>query len=215
MKRMDEVISRIFLIGYAIIVPVFLCGCQTSQEYSGFLDDYSVLEPNPEVDGALYYQAPGTSLADYDKFIIEPIVVHFHPVSKAKSIDPERLLELTTVFHNEIVEVLSENYEIVEASGPGVLIVQAAITDLEENSPLFNIHPATKMLGVGLGGAAMEAKAIDSQTGDLVIAVMDSRQGDRLTLDVTAGLTAWGSAKQAVQYWANRFKDRLDEAHGN
>jgi hypothetical protein len=192
-----------------------LVGCGGNKVVrSGFLDDYSILSPNPEVEGALYYQKPGKSLRDYSTFIIDPVVIHLHAGAEGKSIDPGEMQKLTQEFHDIAVETLSKDYQVVDSSGPGVLRIQAAITDLDKNTAILNVHPALKATGLGLGGASMEAKALDSMTGELIIAVVDSRSGDRVSLDVGSGLTAWGSATQAMHHWVNRFKKRLDEAHG-
>ena len=76
----------------------------------------------------------------------------------------------------------------------------------------MNIHPATKLSGLGLGGASMEAEALDSQTGGRVMAVVDTDEGNRLAL--TAGLSETGHAQQVIKHWVDRFVKRLDEAHG-
>jgi hypothetical protein len=189
------------------------CGGK-SMVYSGFLDDYSTLRPSAEVEGALYWQDPDMSLADYDKFMIDPVVVHLHASKDGKSIDPAKLNKLVTDFRRITVEKLSEDYEVVNQAGPGVLRIQAAITDLDANTAVLNVHWATKLSGLGLGGASMEAKATDGESGELVAAVVDSRAGERLALDMTSGLKTWGSAQQAMEHWAERFKKRVDKAHG-
>ena len=211
MKRMD---SKWILVMVGFVAFGFL-GCGGNKiVYSGFLDDYSILAPNPKVEGALYYEKAGSSLKNYDKFIIDPVVVHLHAGSKGKSFDPGELQKLTREFREEAIKVISEDYQIVTAPGPKTLRIQAAITDLDKNTAVLNIHPALKATGLGLGGASMEAKATDSRTGQLIFEVVDSRAGDRISLDVTKGLTEWGSAEQAVSHWIRRFKERLDESHG-
>jgi len=76
----------------------------------------------------------------------------------------------------------------------------------------MNIHPATKLSGLGLGGASMEAEALDSQTGERVFAVVDTRQGKRMSIG--AGLSEFGHAKQVIEHWVERFVSRVDKAHG-
>ncbi len=96
--------------------------------------------------------------------------------------------------------------------GPGVLRLRAAITDIEKTTPIMNIHPAMKISGIGLGGASMEAEAVDSQTRERVIAVVDSREGSRASIG--AGLQTFGHAKQVMDFWVERFRKNLDKAHG-
>ena len=190
-----------------------LAGCQPHKAaFSGFLNDYSKLQPSPIVEDALYYANPTRSLKDYHKFLIDPVIVHFAPNAKGTAVDPTKLAILTDFAHDEMVKALSERYYVVTAPGPGVLRIRAALTDIEKTTPVMNIHPATKLSGVGLGGASMEAEALDSQSGVRVIAVVDTRQGNRLSIG--AGLSELGHAKQVIKHWIDRFVKRVDEAHG-
>jgi hypothetical protein len=93
-----------------------------------------------------------------------------------------------------------------------VLRLRIAITGIEKTTPIANIHPAMKMSGMGLGGAAMEAEAVDSVSGDRVAAVVDAQSGRRL--GITAGLKKYGHAQQVMVGWVERFVKRLDKAHG-
>lgn len=195
-------------------IIILFTGCAGKQlAQTGFLDDYSILETSAEFKGALFYQNPEKPLRQYDRLMIDPVVVQFHADAKGKAIDPEELQELTVKLREEAIEVLSEGYEVVTSPGPRTLRIQSALTDLSGNKAVLNLHPYTKMTGLGLGGASMEAKGTDAQTGDLVYAVVDSRSGDRISLDIKAGLTKWGSAEQVVRYWARRLKEQLDAAH--
>ncbi len=91
-------------------------------------------------------------------------------------------------------------------------VVRIAITDIEETTPMMNIHPATKLSGLGLGGASMEAEAIDTASDERIAAIVDSQQGSRLSM--TAGLSKFGHAKQVIDMWVERFLKRIDVAHG-
>lgn len=196
----------------SLVVYGSLVGCAQKAPYSGFLGDYSLLTPHPDVKGAMAYENPTKSLKQYDKFIVQPVVVHFAASAKGTAIDPGKLKELADYFHGEVVKALSERYRVVSAPGPGVLRIRFAITDIKKTIPAMNIHPGTKLTGVGLGGASVEAEALDSQTGERVAAVVDSQKGTRLSL--TAGLTRYGHAKQVMRKWAERFVKRLDKVHG-
>ncbi len=197
----------------AIIFLGFVAGCATQQAAkSGFLSDYSQLKPDAAFDGARRYQNPAKPLKQYQKFMVDPVVVHFAPNAKGTAINPGEIKNLADYFHNKAVEELSKRYQVVQEPGPGVLRVRAAITGIEKTTPILNIHPAMKMLGIGLGDASMEAEAIDSQIRERVIAVVDSRQGSRALIG--AGLQAFGHAKQVMDFWVERFIKQLDKAHG-
>ncbi len=188
-------------------------GCQAQKAaYSGFLGDYSKLRPSSVVEDALYFADPSMNLKDYDKFMLDPVIVHFAPDAQGTAFDPAKLGVLTEFARDEAVAALSKRYSVVERPGPGVLRIRVALTDIKKSIPAMNIHPATKLSGVGLGGASMEAEAIDSVSGRRVFAVVDTRQGSRFAL--TAGLSELGHAKQVITHWVERFVKRVDEAHG-
>lgn len=195
-----------------LVVLGVLVGCsgRPNVGHSGFLRDYSKLKL--EEDGAKRYLNPSKNLRQYNKFIIDPVVVHFAPDAKGTAIDPAELKELTDYFHTELGVSLSKRYQVVNAPAPGVLRLRIAITDIEKTTPVANIHPAMKLSGIGLGGAAMEAEAVDSLSGERVGAVVDSQSGGRL--GVTAGLKKYGHAEQVMDGWIERFVERLDKAHG-
>jgi hypothetical protein len=189
-----------------------LAGCAQKKEHSGFLKDYSGLASVPDMDEALFYQNPKRHLKEFTAFILDPVVIHFAPNASGTGIDPAELKELADFWHEEAVKALSKRYKVVTEPGQGVLRVRAAITGIQKTVPVANIHPAMKMSGVGLGGAAMEAEAVDSRTGERVLAVIDSRTGSRL--GITAGFQTYGHAKEVMQFWVERFVKRLDEARG-
>jgi hypothetical protein len=74
----------------------------------------------------------------------------------------------------------------------------------------MSVVPTANIIGIGLGGASMEAEVVDSLTGEQIGAVIESQKGKRLSLK---GLSKWGDAKAVMNGWAKRFKERLDEAH--
>lgn len=188
-------------------------GCGAPKvEHSGFLSDYSKLEPAPKVDGAMIYRKPGMDLGKFDKFIIRPIGVHFTPENEHPTIDADTLKELTDYFRAKLIEELKKNnYQVVTQPGQGVLDLRIAITNLKKTQPLLNIHPAMKLSGLGLGGAAVEAEAFDTGSGERQFAFLHAATGNRL--GVVEGLQDWAHAKQAMDYWAQHLVERLNEAH--
>ena len=214
--KLRTVTSSLWVAVCSLMIAGLVVGCSGRPKvaHSGFLGDYSQFKPHPDVKGAMLYEHPSRSLKQYNKFIIDPVVVHFAPDAKETAIDPDKLKELTDYFEEQLVKGLSESghYQVVSAPGPGVLRLRIAITGIEKTTPIANIHPAMKMSGMGLGGAAMEAEAVDSVSGDRVAAVVDAQSGRRL--GITAGLKKYGHAQQVMVGWVERFVKRLDKAHG-
>ncbi len=196
-----------------ILCGVLLAGCQSSKTaHSGFLGDYSGLRASSEHKGASVYKHPNLTLADYDKFMIDPILVHFAPNAKGTALDPRKVAQLTDYAAEQLRELLSARYQVASAAGPGVLRLRIALTDIKKTIPAMNIHPGTKLSGVGIGGASMEAEAIDSLSGERVLAVVDSGKGSFMAFK--AGFESLGHAKEVIKTWAERFVKRVDDAHG-
>ena len=198
------------LIVLVVVLTPVLSGCSARLgERTGFLSDYSKLEPRSDV--SYRYIAPGR-LGNYSKFIIEPVTVHLHRRSKTKKkISEEDLTDLKNYMHAALVKAIDDGYEVVYRPGPGVARVRIALTDIKKTEVLLNIHPTSKLIGAGLGGASLEAELVDSQSGEQIAALVESQLGDRLSLD---GLSTWGDAKSIMDDWASRTRKRLDEAHG-
>jgi hypothetical protein len=204
------------LLVLAVGMTLIQCGCGAQRtQRTGFLSDYSKLKPYSDVS---YRNIPSqATIRRYSKFIIDPVVVHFHIGSKAieertkGKIAEQDITDLKNYMHDAIVKAISDRYGIAYRPGPGVARVRIAVTDLKKANVLMNIHPGSKLLGSGLGGASLEAEWLDSQTGEQIAALLESQLGDRLSLD---GLSEWGDAKAIMDDWAQRFRKRLDEAHG-
>ncbi len=178
------------------------CG-STAVKQSGFLQNYGQLKADPKFDDALRFQATDVNLASYSAMVVDPVVVHFSPDADGNTIDPTRLKEVTDYFDEAISKTLPKlGLKKTTQSGPGVLRLRVAVTNISETVPIANIHPAMKLSGLGLGGAAMEAEIVDSVSGKRVIAIVESRQGDRL--GIAAGLQSLGQAKQVIVYWVER-----------
>ncbi len=205
----------VVLVGFGSLGEVRAQSTRTRiSRYSGFLGDYSKLKRSRQLKGAMSYENPSKKLGHYDEFIIDPVVVHFAPNAKGIGVDPIKVQQVADYFHRELWLALSMRYEVVNTPGPGVLRLRTAITDIKTTVPLMNIHPATKLLGLGLGGASMEWEAVDSQTGERVLAVVDVRRGAFNPLPSGAGFDKVGHAKEVMRYWVKRFVGRVDKAHG-
>ena len=196
----------------AVATALAVAGCAPKGGFSGFLGDYSKLKRDAFLDNSLAYTDPTKDLKQYTKFIIEPVVVHFAPDADGIAIDPADLKMLADYWRDETVKALSRHYTVVTEPGPGVLRVRAAITGIKKNVPLASVRSITKAPDIGLGGASMEAEALDAQTGERVAAVVDSRSG--ATLGITGQRQTYDDAKEIMRLWVERFVARLDIIQG-
>jgi len=195
-----------------LIMAGSLCsvGCSAKKSSKvGFISDYSQLEPAG--DTSMRYLAPGNLIGNYEAFIIDPVAIHFHGQAEGVKESREDAQNLAIYMRGALVDAISDKYKVVSRPGPNVARVRVALTDVKKSSPALNTLPQSKLIGMGLGGAAMEGEIVDSQSGVQLAALIESRLGERLSLD---GLSKWGDAKAVIDGWAERFRDRLDEAHG-
>lgn len=210
-----------------LLAGLFLAGCAAGGmkkvEKAGFLDDYSQLKPGGEDRAALVFIKPGVDLKPYDKLMFERVTVMLSPEAEYKVIDPALLKELTDYYQNALINAVKDGYQVVDQPGPGVLRVRAAITDVKPSKPVANtmssiipigmaVAAVTKVASddnVGTGEAATEMEALDSVTGERLAAAVDRRQGGKM-----AFRGKWTDTKDAFDFWAKRFRERLDEMRG-
>jgi hypothetical protein len=210
-----------------LLAGFVLTGCAASGmkdvQKTGFLSDYSQLQPGGDDRSALVYMKPGMDLKPYNKLMFERFVVLLSDNAQYREIDPAMLKELTDYYQNAVFNAVRDGYEIVDQPGPGVLLVRVAITQLKPSNPTANtlstIVPvgivaagATKAVSgdnLGTGEAGTEFEMLDSVTGERLAAAVDKRQGGK---GMFRG--KWEDTKDAFDFWAKRYRQRLDEARG-
>lgn len=187
---------------------------------SGFLGDYSELEPHPDKKLMLVYRKRAGALAPYDGFLVDPVLVYFHPEAKGVGVDPNELAELAGFLRDEVIAALTEGdvYRVVEEPGPGVVRIRAALTDLVPVDPKKNIGASAAGLATGvglllprvdLGRTSIEAEFLDSQTGERLVAVVAEKKGKRFGGKVK-GAKTWGDVKAAFKKWSKDLRKQLD-----
>lgn len=206
---------------------LLLSGCAAGgmQEVkpSGFLGDYSQMHNGGGDRAALYYFKPGLNLKPYNRLMFERVVVMLSDDAEYRAVDPDTLKELADYYQQAILAAVRDGYEIVDQPGPGVLRVRVAITGLKPSRPVSNtlstiipvgmvVAGATKAVSgenLGTGEAATEFELLDAQSGERLAAAVDRRQGGKM---VFRG--KWEDTREAFDFWAQRFRQRLDMARG-
>ena len=234
MKKLIKVMMITALVGYMGFFNVSVSEAKELKT-SGFLEDYSGFTESEETKGLHVKRNPDRSVGEYSQFMIDPITVYFAPRKglskinpKRMGINPKRLAELTTFFEEEIARALNENYTVVDEPGEGVLRLRIAVTDIKANMPILNIHMYSSTTGIGLGSASMEGEAIDSVTGEEILAVIDFRKGkvmpklkDEEVDDIAKeamdnkldSLLKYETIRQIMTNWAENFAAKVDELH--
>ena len=193
-----------------ILTAVVLQGCMTAPSAQrGFLDDYSRFEESNRLPGTLVDRTRADRLKNYKACIVEPVAVHFKNQARFMEIKPEDRKILTEYFHDEVVNAVHNGgYTVVNDSGPGVLRIRLAITDILADKPYWNSYRAIRMSKEGVGGLGMEAEFLDSSTGERLAAVIDAHHGRGW--QIRQG-PAWGIAREACSQWAATVLNFLRE----
>lgn len=208
-----------------------LGGCAATEqvrdvERSGFLSDYSLLEPGGEGQAALRYVNPDARFGAYDKILIEPVTIWASESSSLNEVSEEDRKMLVDYLHTALSNALSQDYGIASQPGPGVMRLRVAITEARKApvvmSTVSNVVPQMllisnlKKMATGtqafVGDAAVEGELLDGVTGERLAAFVDKRSGGKSVERIGAG--AWEDYKNACKVWAELLATRLAESRG-
>ena len=199
-------------------------------KFSGFLDDYSALVPNPERTGVLVYKAPDFQPRNYSRFIFTPIEIWIDPASEYKGVQPDQLKKITDRFLEVMIDALEDGYPIVDKPGPGVAIVRIALTNVYLKKKKVKWYTYTPVGAVSKGVEVAAGKNIALATAHLEMELLDSQSGQRLQagIDLQAGEklrekikkekkapeTTWADVEETLEFYAKRLRQRMDAVRG-
>jgi hypothetical protein len=190
------------LLGLTLLIG----GCASKPKETGFLSSYANLEPVSST--TLRYLPAKGSMDAYPKVVISPVTTFLYDQEEAAKLSDKDRVHLEQHLYNALRKSMAEHFEIVEQSGPGVARLRVAVTNLKKATPALNILPQTKLTGLGLGEASVEAELLDSTTGKQIAAAIDASQGSRFSL---SGLSQWGDVEAVMDDWAKKIATRLNE----
>ncbi|MEM9055990.1 MAG: DUF3313 family protein [Pseudomonadota bacterium] len=201
--------------GALVTATLALTGCSTpvkEQPRAGFISDYSRLEES----GSKFYAFTSPELTGYSAFIVDRPVLLFERSEEESEqmFSDDEIDELLAYFEQRAAQDLSEDggYEIATEPGPGVGRIRVGFTALDASVGVLNVWLYTKLAGAGLGGAALEAEIVDSQSNEQLAASVQWGSGSRV---LRAGLTKLGDAKIQIKRWTRHLRERLDEINGH
>ena len=223
---MNKKVSWAIIVVFISFSLITSTGCRSKVKQSGFLTDYPAFEKGPKGGAELVYFSEGVDFSTYDKIMMDHVVFYFSKDSDYKGINSDELNKLSEAFHKAMVKELQDAYPFVQDSGPGVLRMRPALTDVKSVRPVMGTIGTILPVGLALsivkkgvtgthmnvGGASIEAEFLDSQTNKRVAAVIDKRAGTKYK--ITKTMTKWGQAEDIFNSWAKRLRKFLDEAHG-
>ena len=194
---------------------------------SGFLSDYARLKPVSALDGIECWRDPRFDAKQFDKVMVSRIVVSLAAPKagkegEQKTVDPSDLKTLTDYFHDSLVKALKPQMQVVDKTGPGVVVIRIALTDLVPTTvsdsvagtliPYAFIAEAGSGVATGrpagstpyMGETGMEMQFRDGGNGQVIAECRDTQIGRKYAADVNAG--AVGTAQTWASGYMNSFQ---------
>ena len=190
---------------------------------SGFLSDYSKLQPGGDDRAQLLYIEPGLDLSSYRALRLEPVKLYAAAEdSELAELSREDQQMLADRLHTALVDALSKDWAMTEQAGPGVLVVRGALTEADASQVALDIvatwipqvRLVTTVTGLAadtaltVGKARGEVEVKDGVSGERLMAAVDERVGTRGIEGVTK---KWSDVQMAFDDWAERLRQRLAE----
>jgi hypothetical protein len=198
-----------------------------SMPRSGFLQDYSLLGKDDMMKKAdKIYINKKADFGKYDKIMLDDIVFMIADEAKFKGFEAKELADLAKAFQAAIFMNLTGPYEFTDKPGPEVMRIRMAITNLNPNNPVTGTITTIVPVGIlasavkkgatgkhiGMGKVAFEGEILDSQSGEILGAVIDTESGQKYKAHKS--VSKWGHTIDIFNKWAQIFRTRLDKLSG-
>lgn len=206
------------------MVAILLSGCAVKNQVSHSLQaipltafQQSESNPNQRI-----YKEPGVDLRQYQQVLLDPLQFIRQENGQWYLLTANEQNEIGRYYHATFQrELINHGVRIATAPGPGVLRVQAAITNFDLTRPdpkLRDLLPAKIAINVTREVISKEpyllrvgsmAQLLDSQSGKLLVRVMDARESPDTT-HKESPITAGEMAKMIDQWAAGRASQLAD-----
>jgi hypothetical protein len=181
---------------------VILTGCVETTTTTPY-----VRQSNTAVEHA--YIQPGADFSQYTKLMTDGLEIYF---PESDTPPPEEQLErIRESFRKAFTDAIGDDYEVVDAAGPDVLMVKAQLIDMKVTGAAGGYTASGRLRDlVARGELTFLMEMSDSQTGNVL-----ARAADRTTDVSTGGDSAeWAEVDKAARYWAGLFRNWLDNSLG-
>ena len=137
MKRIANAIIATFL-------AIVLSGCTgkypESEKYSGYLQDYSRIQPETSVSGTpvLRWISPDFKTDNYDSVYILP-VTYWPDIPVSDQLQKEKLQSILDYTNQRLRKTLAATVPVVDKPGPRTLTLRSAITAVDVQKQGLNV----------------------------------------------------------------------------
>ena len=199
------------------VVSLALSGCASkyveSDQYSGFLKDYSALKEEKSPSGAavMRWIDPNVNVNKFSSVYIEPSQLYPKPQATEKI--PDATLQGITRYYNQALQTqFSKVLPLAKGPGPGVLVVRPAITAVSAKTKGLRPYEVIPIALVAAGVSTVtgirdqdtslstEAQFLDAGTNKVVAQVV--RKGAGAELENSDQVMTAKDAKAVLDGWA-------------
>jgi hypothetical protein len=215
---MNRKVGHLFKVtGSVLLVCATLAGCPANPPAAEVSDDGLQRVEISQFDEL--YVAPGVSLANYRRVMIEPVEVTFkkdwrkkqHPDLSDRDFESFRN-ELARALREKLVTELAKGgYAIAESPDKDVLRVRPSIENVDFAGP--EMAGDKKTLAYSDGEMTLRVLAFDAQSGALIARAKDYEEdNDTQMLELADRISAYDTARRMFSRWAEALRSALDVA---
>ena len=209
-------------LGLALSASVLLAGCASNtpapSQYSGFLSDYSQLQPTQSPSGAtvMRWIAPDFQLANYSSVLVEKPLFYPAPTPSAQ-VSQQTLNDIANYLQQAIRLELAGRMRIVEQADRDTLVLRSAITAVNlspEGLKVYEVIPIALVAAAASTAAGtrdlntevyVELEAIDGSNSKPMVRVV--RKGHGLQLENDSTQLRLDDITPALDTWAKDARD--------
>jgi hypothetical protein len=169
----------------------------------------------------LRYVRPGFDFRQYNKVIVDPVTIWTNPGSDLAKLSQAERRELADRFNAHLVNEVSKSTMVTSQPQYGTIRVQVALTDAEKSGPVLDTVSTVVPVGLAAsivkevftgqaaftGSTGMEIKVSDAVTGDVFVAVVGKRVGNK-SFGVST-FSQWGDTDAAMEYCTQLISYRI------
>jgi len=161
----------------------------------------------------VYKRAGAPTLAEYSRFIIDPIVIDYKDPAM-KDIPADDIAEIQAYFHKVMTdELTTAGYEVTTRSSENTLRIAFIISDLKVPTAATNVSVfLVPGLQTSVGEVTVEAVFKDAYSNTINAVVIESSRGSYMFNKKP--WSTWADVESAFDNWATGFREAVDRAHG-
>lgn len=176
-----------------LVLVLLLGGCQLTKSAAP-----SRVLAEPEIRAS----SPGV-MKRYSAFHVPEIQVLEVEGDILRRVSSGEARNLAEMFRSKLVRQLGSRYSSFSHPARDVAVINITISDLSSTYALAQLAPGLLVQNALRGGASIEARVIDSVSGEEVLTFKDTRQGERQGF--FSGLRKWDGVEMAFDEWASKL----------